>query len=1122
MKPSGSSEKERTNQCSLNSNSSFLKTNLAQDYKKSWVFYLKKGGNMKCSFLKRELLFITLTLFLICSYAYSETINWISTTSNALNPPRGGTSVVFQNKIWVLGGQDANGNLLNDVWSSSDGVNWTQETASASWSPRASSTAVVFDGKIWIMGGSLIPNSPNWTGKANDVWYSSDGVNWTQATASANWSKRYEHTSVVFQDKMWVIGGGSDGGGWLNDVWYSTDGMNWTQATSSAAWCPRYLHSSVVYDEKMWIFGGNYAPHQEKQDVWYSSDGGTWQKATDNAPWGPRCFTAVVVYNNEMLLLGGLSDYSGSYATENDVWSSRNGSDWIQVDCPTIWSKRYGHQANVWNGSIWVIGGAASYGGNMLNDVWYSSNLSSNLSVLPVSFNFGSVSTVNPSSNSQIFYLMNSGTGSVTIEEIQIQGNNASEFRIVYDDASGKTLSLGDCKIFQVKFVPKTEGPKTATILIVSNPSIAGLDIPISGNGITHPMLRADIILPAQMVFVNQSVSLEVDCVGDSGTPTKTYTWYIDGQLIEGANSSNITLEPFQTAAIYWIEVEVKKAGFIFEDKARDGKYLVINNLPVENEPLTQALDPKSGEILDAINDVPFSFDKTKKDIGLIIITHGLMGTVKGEDNWAKIMAKAIENRLLKEAENNPNIKIPNICRYDWSKIANTSLMRITDHALAQGLVLVHWIIQEKQRENRNENAPIHIIGHSAGGYVASRCARIINYSMNIEKPNQITLLDTPLVSVDIHIPFLDIDVKVGSAEVEGYILKSLEAGGKVEIYKSQFAWLNKRPDWLKNCPPTHWEDISKIVETCPPYNVNDDFGDHSDSHTWYINTVLDDSNAYPQNPEEKDGFYYSPWLGNLFPDEKTKTLTLGELLGSILQEEVNKSEMDFLSEVETFGDVTQGDNVFIIREGNNSNAGIFKTIDFPQNAKSVSFRYKFTTAGDGDFLSIHLKDETNQGTLLFLGPDMNIFGDYIDGIGDVSSLAGKKGTLVFKLVSRGEQNAVVTIDSINLVTAEESPPEPSGDGGGGGGGCFIATAAFGTPMAEEVKSLCEFRDQILLRSSAGRGFVEFYYTISPSIADFIRNKPGLKAMVREILKPLVEASKKWTKDSLYQELNKN
>ena len=72
------------------------------------------------------------------------------------------------------------------------------------------------------------------------------------------------------------------------------------------------------------------------------------------------------------------------------------------------------------------------------------------------------------------------------------------------------------------------------------------------------------------------------------------------------------------------------------------------------------------------------------------------------------------------------------------------------------------------------------------------------------------------------------------------------------------------------------------------------------------------------------------------------------------------------------------------------------------------------------------------------------------------------------------------------------------------GGGCFIATAAYGTPMAKEVKSLCKFRDDVLLKTPAGREFVKLYYATSPPIADFIRNKPGLKAMVREALKPLI------------------
>lgn len=73
---------------------------------------------------------------------------------------------------------------------------------------------------------------------------------------------------------------------------------------------------------------------------------------------------------------------------------------------------------------------------------------------------------------------------------------------------------------------------------------------------------------------------------------------------------------------------------------------------------------------------------------------------------------------------------------------------------------------------------------------------------------------------------------------------------------------------------------------------------------------------------------------------------------------------------------------------------------------------------------------------------------------------------------------------------------------------CFIATAAYGTPMAEEVKTLSVFRDKYLMTNPAGRLFVKTYYTVSPPIANFIAKRPHLRYITRQMLKPIVWAVK--------------
>ncbi|MFO7773788.1 MAG: CFI-box-CTERM domain-containing protein [Dehalococcoidia bacterium] len=72
---------------------------------------------------------------------------------------------------------------------------------------------------------------------------------------------------------------------------------------------------------------------------------------------------------------------------------------------------------------------------------------------------------------------------------------------------------------------------------------------------------------------------------------------------------------------------------------------------------------------------------------------------------------------------------------------------------------------------------------------------------------------------------------------------------------------------------------------------------------------------------------------------------------------------------------------------------------------------------------------------------------------------------------------------------------------------CFIATAAYGSPMAEEIQILREFRDGYLLTNPAGKAMVDVYYGVSPPLAEFITEHPALKPIVRAGLAPAIALS---------------
>ncbi len=308
------------------------------------------------------------------SLALPDGSKWECAVNTALFGGRyGHTSLVFNNKIWVIGGCTASPPYFtNDVWYSSDGTNWTCATPKAAFLSRYYHQSLVFQGKMWVIGGFTFNGVSSYIA-TNDVWYSSDGTNWTCATNSALFSGRQEHASLVYNNsKMWVLGGKDSGSVVQSDSWYSSDGTNWTQATYSTSFGPRLDHTALEFNGKMWVIAGfnNLGSPYITNDVFYSSDGANWTSATNHASFPARVFHSSVVFNNKMWVIAGDFATDRSLIT-NDVWYSSNGTNWVQATNGAAFPPRQFGSSVVFNNTIWIIGGEDKDTG-CYSDVWYA------------------------------------------------------------------------------------------------------------------------------------------------------------------------------------------------------------------------------------------------------------------------------------------------------------------------------------------------------------------------------------------------------------------------------------------------------------------------------------------------------------------------------------------------------------------------------------------------------------------------------------------------------------------------------------------------------------------------------------------------------------------------------
>ncbi len=88
------------------------------------------------------------------------------------------------------------------------------------------------------------------------------------------------------------------------------------------------------------------------------------------------------------------------------------------------------------------------------------------------------------------------------------------------------------------------------------------------------------------------------------------------------------------------------------------------------------------------------------------------------------------------------------------------------------------------------------------------------------------------------------------------------------------------------------------------------------------------------------------------------------------------------------------------------------------------------------------------------------------------------------------------------------SPPKEKPGNNGQNGGCLIATATFGSELAPQVQQLRELRDNTVLQTSSGTAFMtafnQFYYSFSPAVADYQRENPMFKEVMKVALTPML------------------
>ena len=250
-------------------------------------------------------------------------------------------TVLWKDRLWMIGGDHHQGKYNHDVVSSADGKSWKVElgpgTTPPPWSERALQVSGVHAGKLWTVGGQDLIGDPDTQVHHNDVWNTEDGVHWQQVAADAPASEtRWAGCGVLdglieFHGEMWLVGcaryrDDAVGPEMSNEVWSTTDGVTWKQH-AIPPWKGKIWHNVVVWQDQIWVlFGFTYGdpangwPVGNSAEVWYSSDGETWKSLPHDIPAPGSHAQGIAVRDDDLLYAGGNYGFGFGAGLDRSVW----------------------------------------------------------------------------------------------------------------------------------------------------------------------------------------------------------------------------------------------------------------------------------------------------------------------------------------------------------------------------------------------------------------------------------------------------------------------------------------------------------------------------------------------------------------------------------------------------------------------------------------------------------------------------------------------------------------------------------------------------------------------------------------------------------------------------------